>query len=104
MVDRTLKSTYYYYYCYYYYCHNYVCRVTTAKVYNESVEIWKYQRYGMIVDFEKRLVLPPPFTVLCYIFFILRWLGHFVYRAVARMCGYSSCCGPRTDYRVGWAG
>ena len=82
----------------------YVCRVTTAKVYNESVEIWKYQRYGMIVDFEKRLVLPPPFTVLCYIFFILKWLGHSVYRAVGRMCGRPSCCGPRADYRVGWGG
>ena len=97
---------YYDYYDYYYDCLLLllfvpVLRVTTAKVYNDSVEIWKYQRYGMIVDFEERLVLPPPFTILCYAFFILRWIGHFVYRAVARLYAHTRCCGPHADYKVG---
>ncbi|XP_076467609.1 transient receptor potential cation channel subfamily M member-like 2 [Babylonia areolata] len=63
-------------------------RGTTSKVYNESMEIWRYQRYVMVVDFEERLVFPPPFTILCYIFFILKWIGQLIYRIVIRL---SSC-------------
>ncbi|XP_076468214.1 transient receptor potential cation channel subfamily M member-like 2 [Babylonia areolata] len=66
--------------------------VTTAKVYNESVEIWRYQRYVMIVDFEERLVLPPPFTILCYIFFILKWIGRLIYRTVAMLFARTNIC------------
>ncbi|KAL8598697.1 hypothetical protein ACOMHN_033261 [Nucella lapillus] len=64
--------------------------VTTAKVYNESVEIWRYQRYVMIVHFEEGLVLPPPFSILCYIFFILKSIGHLIYRTVTMLFAQSN--------------
>jgi hypothetical protein len=72
---------------------------TTAKVYNVSIEIWRYQRYGMIVDFEERMPLPPPLTILCYLFYILKWLGNLIYKAISLLCARARCCGT-ADHKV----
>ena len=65
--------------------------VTQAKVYQTSVEIWRYQRYGMIVDFEERLPLPPPFTIFCYLYQLLRIIGRSVYAVLGQVLVKSSC-------------
>ena len=55
----------------------------------------------MIVDFEERLILPPPFTLLVYFVYILKWLGRLLYRAVALVCARNGMCGPGGDLKVG---
>ncbi|ESO90589.1 hypothetical protein LOTGIDRAFT_175815 [Lottia gigantea] len=45
---------------------------TNAQVSKEALEIWKYQRYGLIVDFEERLRLPAPFTCISYLLMFLQ--------------------------------
>ncbi|XP_055345024.1 transient receptor potential cation channel subfamily M member 2-like [Paramacrobiotus metropolitanus] len=41
---------------------------TLMKVKEEADYIWKFQRYGIILDFASRPALPPPFSVLSYAF------------------------------------
>ncbi|XP_039270713.2 transient receptor potential cation channel subfamily M member 1-like isoform X2 [Styela clava] len=45
---------------------------TFTKVKNISDKIWKFHRYGMIVEYEFRPTLPPPFIVISYIFMLVR--------------------------------
>lgn len=66
--------------------------VTCHRVEKAALEIWKYQRYGMIVDFEQRMVLPPPLGVFCYIYYIARWAIGNIYHTLRRCCRDSSCC------------
>ncbi|XP_048243432.1 transient receptor potential cation channel subfamily M member-like 2 [Haliotis rufescens] len=62
---------------------------TNARISNEAEEIWKYQRYTIIVDFDERLRLPPPLTLISYMcmFLSLVWrkLKQLYYRC-------RSCC------------
>ncbi|OWF47104.1 Transient receptor potential cation channel trpm [Mizuhopecten yessoensis] len=45
--------------------------LTITKVDKEAGQIWKFQRYALIVDFEERLCLPPPLTLISYITMVL---------------------------------
>ena len=47
---------------------------TASRLQTETDNIWKFQRYILVVDFAHRLPLPAPLNVLCYVFFIFRWL------------------------------
>ncbi|KAK7467859.1 hypothetical protein BaRGS_00036896 [Batillaria attramentaria] len=66
---------------------------TCRQVQDVSLEIWKYQRYGMITDFEDRLLLPPPFTVLCYLYYGVGFAVKKIYQSVLAPC----CQGDRMD-------
>ncbi|XP_033743894.1 transient receptor potential cation channel subfamily M member 1-like [Pecten maximus] len=59
---------------------------TTAKVRGESEEIWKFQKYSLIVDFEERLRLPPPFSFISY----LCMMSASLYRCFHTCCTH--CC------------
>ena len=47
---------------------------TASRLAAETDAIWKYQRYILVVDFANRLPLPPPLSIFCYIYFILKWI------------------------------
>lgn len=70
---------------------SFIFSVTNAKVQSESEEIWKYQVYSIIVDFETRLRLPAPLNFISYIIMSLE----FIFKKVKHFFGWcckSSCC------------
>ncbi|XP_033633580.1 transient receptor potential cation channel subfamily M member 3-like [Asterias rubens] len=48
-----------------------------SSVYDEvqtnSLEVWKFELYFLVIEFEDRPTLPPPFTILEHAFYSLRW-------------------------------
>ncbi|KAH9510314.1 hypothetical protein Btru_042741 [Bulinus truncatus] len=48
---------------------------TIDKTFERSIEIWKYQFYSLVTDFEDRSVVPVPFTLVTYPFLILNYGG-----------------------------
>lgn len=46
---------------------------TKARVDAESDQIWMYQRYEIVIDYEHRLRLPPPLTIISYIIMLTKW-------------------------------
>lgn len=71
-----------------------------GKVQKESIEIWKYQRYMMVVDFEERLILPTPLTLLTYIMYVIKWTCQLIWMAIRRMLNLCRCCRKKPDYAV----
>ncbi|XP_060064853.1 transient receptor potential cation channel subfamily M member-like 2 [Ylistrum balloti] len=66
---------------------------TTAKVRGESEEIWKFQKYSLIVDFEERLRLPPPLSFFSYLCMVAMGLYHCVHRCCNLCCRRPrGCC------------
>lgn len=63
---------------------------TGTLVNEKSEQLWMFQRYEIVMDYEKRLVFPPPFSILVYIYMALRWLLRRVCRACCRFRVY--CC------------
>lgn len=47
---------------------------TKARVDAESDQIWMYQRYEIVIDYEHRLRLPPPLTIFSYMIMLVKWL------------------------------
>ncbi|KAK3100144.1 hypothetical protein FSP39_015318 [Pinctada imbricata] len=45
--------------------------LTIAKVDNIASDIWKFQRYALVVEFEQHLIFPPPFTILYYFYILI---------------------------------
>ncbi|XP_061181423.1 transient receptor potential cation channel subfamily M member 1-like [Saccostrea echinata] len=64
---------------------------TNAKIKQESEEIWKYQVYSIIVDFETRLRLPAPFNFISYIIMLFEFIFKKL-RQCMKKCCQSSCC------------
>lgn len=62
---------------------------TGTLISEKSLQLWMYQRYEIILDYEKRLVFPPPFTVIVYAFMIIRWIVAKVGSFFARC---RTCC------------
>ena len=48
---------------------------TGAKISAKSEQLWHYQRYEIVMDYEHRLIFPPPFTIVLYVFMLLKWLA-----------------------------
>ena len=40
----------------------------------DTDSIWKFQRYGLVMDFVTRAPLPPPLNIFYYIYWIIRQL------------------------------
>ncbi|EEC14837.1 Trpm4 protein, putative [Ixodes scapularis] len=55
---------------------------TAHKIEPVSDDIWKFQRYQLVVDFMNRLCLPPPLNVFSYLLSLCQLLG----RALRRCC------------------
>lgn len=47
---------------------------TASKLQTETDNIWKFQRYILVVDFAHRLPLPAPLSIFCYIYLLFKWL------------------------------
>ena len=37
---------------------------------------WMFQRYEIVIDYEQRLRLPPPLTIISYVIMLCEWLFH----------------------------
>ncbi|XP_066935815.1 transient receptor potential cation channel subfamily M member-like 2 [Clytia hemisphaerica] len=47
---------------------------TFSSVKDNSAQIWKYQRYGLIREYAARSALIPPFILFVHIYLFLRWI------------------------------
>ena len=77
------------------------CSNTNSKVQGEAEDIWKFQKYSLIVDFEEKLIFPPPLNVFSYMIMIIQKVCCFVrycYRRCRRDC--SQCCRKKHDFTV----
>lgn len=48
--------------------------VTITNVEERSKQIWGYHRFLLVTEYESKVALPPPFSILCYIFTTCRWV------------------------------
>ncbi|CAF0859038.1 unnamed protein product [Brachionus calyciflorus] len=62
---------------------------TGSRVNEKSEQLWMFQRYEIVLDYEKRLIFPPPFTVILYAFMILKSL---VIKLKNFICQCKVCC------------
>jgi hypothetical protein len=69
---------------------------TGQRVSEISEQLWMYQRYEIVMEYEKRLIFAPPFTVIYYAFFMVykffQLLGYFVKQCFVRLRRLC-CCG-----------
>lgn len=38
-----------------------------------SHEIWKFNRFGVVMEYEQKPALPPPLIIFSHIFLIIKW-------------------------------
>ena len=50
------------------------CSNTFHQVNAVATQIWKFQRYSLVLEFEGKPILPPPFIILCHAFLLLRYV------------------------------
>lgn len=50
------------------------CSATFIRNNAKSREIWKFQRYQLIVNYELRPILPPPFTFISHIYLTFKYI------------------------------
>jgi hypothetical protein len=62
---------------------------TSNRVNAQSEQLWMYQRYQIVLEYEKRLVFPAPFTFIIYIFKIIQWMVIKLFRLCSKC---SKCC------------
>ncbi|CAN8019239.1 unnamed protein product [Ixodes persulcatus] len=60
---------------------------TAHKIEPVSDDIWKFQRYQLVVDFMNRLCLPPPLNAFSYLLSFCQLLGRALWRCCCRCCG-----------------
>ena len=47
---------------------------TFHKVNAEALYVWKFQRYSLVIEYEGKPILPPPFIIVCHVYLILRYI------------------------------
>lgn len=57
---------------------------TQSKIAATAKETWKYQKYTIVLEFEQRLRLPPPFTVISYVGMFLSFIVKLLMRCCKR--------------------
>jgi hypothetical protein len=53
---------------------------TGQRVSEISEQLWMFQRYEIVMEYEKRLIFAPPFTVIFYAFYIIKKTAQFIIR------------------------
>lgn len=53
---------------------------TIRKLEDKVKNIWRYQRYELVVNFSSRLTLPPPLSILTFVYMIIKYCIKFVLR------------------------
>ena len=55
--------------------------LTIQSVQEQAHNLWRYQRFLIIMEYTKRAPVPPPFNTFYYLFVILRFVArHCFYR------------------------
>ncbi len=49
---------------------------TGQRISAQSEQVWMFQRYEIVLDYENMLTFPPPFTFISYIIMFIQWLWH----------------------------
>ena len=52
--------------------------LSAARLTADTDRIWKFQRYGLVMDFVTRAPLPPPLNIFYYVYWILRFICAFI--------------------------
>lgn len=63
---------------------------TIVKTELQTLQIWMFQRYEIVIEYENRLPVGPPLTIICYLFMSIRkaWLN------IKHLCQTCKiCCG-----------
>ncbi|XP_038078290.1 transient receptor potential cation channel subfamily M member 3-like isoform X2 [Patiria miniata] len=55
---------------------------TFTRVHDNASEIWKFQRYRLILEYSEKPFLPPPFTIVIHVIMVIR-------RAMYSCCGHT---------------
>ncbi|XP_064474206.1 transient receptor potential cation channel subfamily M member 2-like isoform X2 [Ornithodoros turicata] len=66
---------------------------TARKIEEASDDIWKFQRYQLVVDFMNRLCLPPPLNIISYFITAVRFLCHLCTCKFCRKVDETDCSG-----------
>ncbi|RUS91559.1 hypothetical protein EGW08_000674, partial [Elysia chlorotica] len=69
-----------------------ICSVTMANTYAKSVEIWKYQFFVLVQEYSQRFLLPAPFVIIHYPFYMIHVLYLIIRRLAQKSC---ECCKPQ---------
>lgn len=64
---------------------------TGSRVSEKSEQLWMFQRYEIVLDYEKRLMFPPPFTVILYAFMMIKTILVRTYKLITRCAVCSRC-------------
>jgi len=62
-----------------------------SKVAKEAEQLWMFQRYEIVVEYEKRIPFGPPFSLFFYLYMILRDLGANL-RRLSQRCRVCCSC------------
>ncbi|CAG2167814.1 unnamed protein product, partial [Oppiella nova] len=58
---------------------------SSSRLASDTDTIWKYQRYGLVMDFANRTPFPPPLNFFYYCYWMCNWLGKVLqYRPFTR--------------------
>lgn len=64
---------------------------TAARLQSETDNIWKFQRYMLVIDFSNRPALHAPLSAFIYLKRIVWWLMNMITCYRCRMCRQNSC-------------
>ncbi|XP_022706113.1 transient receptor potential cation channel subfamily M member 2-like isoform X2 [Varroa jacobsoni] len=59
---------------------------TARRIEAASDNIWKFQRYQLVIDFKNRLCLPPPLNIISYILVLLDLTIGNLFRLIKKCC------------------
>lgn len=65
---------------------------TGQLVSQKSEQLWMYQRYEIVMEYEKRLVFAPPFTIIVYVYQLIKLIVSKIYSLVILKLVAVSCC------------
>ena len=51
------------------------CSNTFNRVNAISLQVWKFQRYSLVLEYESKPMLPPPFIILSHLYLIIKFIS-----------------------------
>ena len=39
-----------------------------------STQVWKFQRYSLVLEFESKPILPPPLILVCHLYLMIKYI------------------------------
>ena len=56
------------------------CSHVFDTVEQNSIEIWKYEMYFLVMEYDKKTAFVPPFSIVIHILLLIRWLAYKICR------------------------